>query len=288
MTPYPPQPFFTLFGSFYHCRFTLRCNGIPVCAHDVSGREMHVDMPVNLHLAPGPNELELELEAPTVEGRRGGLDDRQLSAELALAVRQKGDSYERAHLLGGFSYADTTLKPMEADDEGLLGAPPPAPTVRDATIERAVFRRLVTPAVSLPRWLWVDARPTPLDDTTVATVIGLYRQVWAAMQRKDVPALRAMSEDNAREAQQAFYLGSLEEGHQTLDFEGLVRRPSVHLLPMPTEGLRVEALADGRLLRLVGSDGLSAIRVVDRETGMGGAVSVMFCQAPGRGWVQIR
>ena len=285
---FPPQPFFTLFGSFYHCRFALRCNDIPVCAHDVSGREMHVDMPVNLHLVPGRNVLEVSLAPAVVGGVATPLDHRDVSAALQLAVRTQGVSYEHAQLLGGLSFADGALRGEDAAAPALLAEPSGAPWVAQGPADRLVLRCALTLATPLGPWLWAGATPLTLDASTVSEVIGLYRQFWAAMQAKDGAALRAMSEANALEAQQAFYLPTLDDGHKLLDLEGLARRSSVRLLPMPTEGLRVELLAEGRLARLVGADGHSAIRVVDDETGFGGAVSVMYCKLPARGWVQIR
>jgi len=285
---FPPRAFFTLFGSFHACRFALRCNDIPVCEHDVSGREMHVDMPVNLHLLPGLNTLEVALSPGVVEGRTVPLDHPSVSAEVQLAVRSQGTSYETAQLLGGFGFSLGVLHASAPDAPELLTAESAAPWVVDGPTDRLVLRRTLSLEPPLPPWRWAGAQTLTLDNTTVAEVIGLYQQFWSAMQRKDVAALRTITADNAQEVQRAFYLPSVDEGHRLLDLEGLARRPSVRLLPMPTEGLRVELLSEGRLVRVVGPDGHSAIRVFDDETRFGGAVSLLYCKLPTRGWVQIR
>ncbi len=287
--PLPPQPLFTVAFEGAWCRFALRFNDLPVATFDASTSTIDTEVPLNPSLVAGPNTF-------TVTVLPGARDDgapvplshpgSRLVAEVT--VRTLGAPAGTRKRLGGISREAGVFTALEADVDAPVAGPAGAVAVVTDTDDAKVARQVLQLQSPFPAWLWTRAEPLRLDDATTADVIAEYRRLWAILSARDEAGLRALLLENAREVQTAFGLASLDDAWSMLTFEDLVRRPTISVLPMPTEGLRVELLAEGRVARLLAPDGRSAIRLHDSELGAEGAVSVLVCKLPARGWVHIR
>jgi hypothetical protein len=289
--PLPPQPLFTLAFEAGYCRFTLRFNDLPVVSLDASTSIIDTEVPLNLSLLTGDNVLSVLLHA----GERD--DDARTPVLLShpatrcvaeVTVRALGAPASERRRLGGIVYEGGRFSALTPDADAPVAAPSgPVATLLD-TPTAALARQVLPMPNPFPAWLWSRAEVLQLDDATTADVVAQYRRFWAALQQRDTGTLRALMVENAREAQTAFGLPSLDDAYGMLTLEDLVRRPSVTVLPMATDDLHLELLADGRVARLTAPDGRSAIRLHDSDLGVEGAVGALYCRLTGRGWVQIR
>lgn len=287
----PVRPLYTLAFEASYCRFELRLNDLPVLAFDASTSTVDSELPINPTLLPGDNLLSVALTAGAREDAARTpvpLTHPATRCVAELTVRAAGAPSGERRRLAGLAYENgqfVTLQPdADAPTPGVTG--PLAVLVNNASA--ALGRQAIALQSPFPAWLWSRAEPLRLDDATTAELIAEYRRFWSAFAQKDAAALRAMTADNAREVQTAFGLASLDDAYSLLSMESLMRNPAIALQPLPTEGLRVELLAEGRVARLLAPDGRSAVRLHDHELGADGAVSVLYCKLPGRGWVQIR
>jgi len=289
--PLPPQPLFSVAVEGAWCRFAVRFNDLPVARFDASTTTIDTEVPINPSLVAGPNTLTVTV----LPGERD--DDARSPVPLShpgsrlvaeVTVRSLGAPGGTRKRLGGIAREAGVFAALDADADAPVAGPAGAVTVLTDADEQKVARQVLLPQCPYPSWLWTRAEPLGLDDVTAAELIAQYRRLWATLAARDEAGLRALLLDNAREVQTAFGLPTLHDAWRMLSFEDLVRRPSISVLPMDVEGLRVELLAEGRVARLTAPDGRSAIRLHDAELGAEGAVSALFCRVTGRGWVQIR
>ncbi len=278
----PDRPFFSVAFEVHACRFAIRFNDIPLFTGDVSGRQIDAEIPVNLHLVDGPNTLSVDLRPGSV-----ALADRAVLAQVELCVRSAGTPASQGIRLAGVTYEHGALTALDGAVDAPVVAPPDAPVLLVDTNDRVHALRSVAVRSPFAPWLWTRATPLGIDDVTTSEVLGEYRKFWSILQRKDISALRAATADNARDVQVGFHLPDIDTAYAVLTLEELIGKSSVTLSPMASD-LRMELVADGRMARLVGPDGRSAIRVIDTDFGGEGAISVMFSRVPSRGWVQIR
>jgi len=285
------RPLFTLAFEAMYCRVELRFNDLPLISVDASTSTVDTELPLNPALLPGDNLLSMALQAGAREdaARTPVLLTHPATRCIAeITVRATGAPAGERKRLAGLAYEGGQFVTLPGD----LDAPALARLGNLASLintpQAALGRQALTLQSPFPAWLWSRAEVLTLDDATTADIVGEYRRFWSVLQQKDGAALRALTADNAREMQVAFGLPSLDDAYAMLSLEDLMRQPSVTLLPLPTEGLRVELLADGRVARLLAADGRSAIRLRDNDLDAEGAVSVLFCKVPTRGWIQIR
>ncbi len=285
------RPLYTLAFEASYCRFELRFNDLPVVSFDASTSTVDTEIPINPTLLPGDNLLSIALQAGEREdpARTPVLLTHPATRCVAeVTVRAAGAPAGERKRLAGLVYEEGQFATLGAEPGAPTGGLPGPLATLVNTPTAALGRQAMALQSPFPVWLWSRAEPLSLDDATTAELVAQYRRFWAAFSQKDGAALRAMTADNAREVQVAFGLPSLDDGYAMLSLEDLMRHPAITLQPLPTDGLRMELLADGRVARLLASDGKSAIRLRDSELDAEGAVSVLYCKLPARGWVQIR
>ncbi|MBL8603327.1 MAG: hypothetical protein JNK72_15490 [Myxococcales bacterium] len=286
--PPPATPLFTLALEVRRCRFELRLNDLPVLSYDVSDTEISTELPLNQSLLTGDNVLTMSLSA----GRLGNGDPALLSrpgaacvAEVTIRPMSAPDGARRR--LAGLAFEGQRFQSLDpAVDAPSIVTPGPMAVLAE-TETQALGRVAFALQTPFQPWLWSRAERLTLDEPTAAELLDQYRQFWAAVDRRDLAALRAATHENAREIQSAFFLGSLNEAHQMLELEDTLRRNGTVVEPLELD-LRMELLADGRVARLVARDGRSPVRVSDPEIEATMAFNLLYCRVPGRGWVQIR
>lgn len=288
MPSLPARPFFALRFDVQFCYFALRFNDIPVLALDVSTSQAGAEFAVNPSMLTGRNTILLEMQSRRDEhDLEIALTDWRVHAKVELTVRPHGAPASEAVVLGGLEVSSGSLTGVESADEALLLAPLTDPLTLFESDAKQIVSRDVSVQVPFAPWLWTRCEPLTLDEQTSNEVLLAYRRFWSLMQAKDTDAVRAATTDNAREIAEAFFLPDVDAGHATLGLERLLTRSTVSLRPMK-QGLQLELLADGRLARLVGKDGRSAIKVIDHELEAEGAIPLYYGRLPGRGWVQLR
>ncbi len=268
-----------------NCGCDLRVNDVPVFEdHGRSGR-VELERFVSLLVGTGQNVLSFALRPRRVEQEEDEtfLDQPEVFVEMQLI--------RRLSVRG----ADEVLGTLRFRGIGLRGDDPRSSVdyagaseggVVEAEVDRVLAWCRLDIEDVLPAWSWVSAEQLTVSDEVRAAVEDLYGEVRVALERRDLAALRAAMEENAREAALGFGC-SMDEAYAILGLERIASDARVDLLP-PQSDVRLELFGYGRLARLVDAQGASALAVRDTRRSLRTHIDLFVARLPGRGWIAVR
>lgn len=255
----------------------VRVNDVPVLK--VPGGRLETSFDVNPYVVTGMNLLSI-IARPA--GGQGEFDPRARCV-LSLGVKRTPKQQEPDPI------TSLTFEPPAKAPTGFESsagyAAGQAPFIRRLGISATQPFQLDTP---FRPWGWTFTAPIEATEAVRAEVLAQYRLIHGLLQARDIPALIALCEEQARDWQIAYGLPDLDAGKKALGIAKTLGDPDVEVEDFPPDVLTMELLGEKKLVQLVDAEGKSPLRLrLKSAKQVLGRFNVVLCR-DGAKWVMAR
>lgn len=206
------KPIFYLKFNNANADLEVRLNDIPVLELDSPGTTTS-EKPVPENILDGENTLSVSVK-PLEEGTT--LSDTALAIDVSLIAREKGAPLDKYRTIIDIKI-DTSEEPERilSRSHEKYGKSPPE-IVKSEEKELRVQRPADIDS-PFPRWAWQDGKTIVENDNNYNTIIEEYKNVYDALNSKEIDKIRSVYEEAAREFAAAYHYDDPMHGHRIMD-----------------------------------------------------------------------
>jgi len=277
-------------NSFFGVDLDLVNVGIEVRVNDIAiyedrkAGQLTVELPCPDAILNGTNSLSVFAKPPK-KGKEF-LEDYEAGAYVSAKLFRQDNEAEKQYL--------ATLK-LQLNPEGQL-VPVKESTLSD---REAVYIDLGSKSASFttytkmespfPVWAWQTGTKIENSKETYSSLLKAYREVYDALAANDQPLLRQLYSMRAEEIAIAYYLNSVDAGHEKISTGKDALNPKITLHEFfDKEILELQIFANGRLARLMTPSGIQPVVYMQKNPTLAHLHKFMFYKNEKNQWVMIR
>lgn len=255
----------------------IRLNDVPVLR--LPGGRVESSFDVNPYVMTGLNSLSLRVRAGRGKTSFGPIS----SCLVKLGVKSAPSATEVTPVTELAFKVPTPMPSGFEESAGFAAGKPPMVRLTDTSAVQPF--QLETP---FRLWFWTLASPIEATEATRAEVLAEYRKIHELLVARDIAALQAACEEQARDWQLAYGLQDLAAGRRMLGISQMLGDPDVQVEAFPTDVLTMELLGGNKLVQLVDAEGKSPLRLsLKSDSTIGGRFNMVLCR-DGAKWVVAR
>jgi len=139
-----------------------------------------------------------------------------------------------------------------------------------------------------PRWAWQDGKTIEDNKDNYESLLNIYKDIYSAMQNKDLAKLKQLYSLRAKEIAIAYGLDGEEAGQKKLNTGKDMMKDGLELNDFHTDGVELEILGNGKLARIRDFDNIQPIFFYEPKPGLFHFYKFMFYLNNDNKWVMIR